>query len=89
MENATKTRDLSDMEIAVIVEQIGKELKKGEMSRSEFRGELFAVLSGEPQVLTRKGTVPTEGRVGFGRRTEGQEGTAIYAPEGVLSDPNQ
>lgn len=73
---------LTDDDLALILEGKAEKLRRGEKSREELRDELAELLTEQnmPGVLVKRGSLQAQGRVSFGRSNEGKEGLALFVP---------
>lgn len=72
---------LSDDELAMIFEGKARKLRDGEKSREELRDELYELLVDMDDVIEKRGSLQSQGRVSFGRSRQGQVGRALFLPE--------
>jgi len=72
--------ELTDDDLALILEGKAEKLRRGEKSRTELRNELAELLTEEqmPGVLFKRGPLQAQGRVSFGRSNEGEYGLALF-----------
>lgn len=73
---------LSDDELATLLESKARALRDGDRDRVTLVRELLDLLGDEPTVVERT-YVNVDGRISFGREHGGEDGIALYLPDGV------
>jgi hypothetical protein len=78
----TRTRDLSDQELADVLAGKAFALREGRTNRQNLRNELAMILASETGVVARYDALKSQGRQSFGRPNEGREGLSLFVPHG-------
>ena len=65
----------------MIFEGKARKLRDGEKSREELRDELYELLVDMDDVIEKRGSLQSQGRVSFGRSRESMVGRALFIPD--------
>lgn len=78
--------ELSDGEVANVLDSIASDLRDGEENASNLRSDLVAILMLDSEVVVRDTSLESNGRLSFGRKHGGMEGVGLFLPEDATSE---
>jgi len=77
--------NLSDDDLALILEGKARKLEAGEKDREQVTRELAQLVASDLRArdddLVRDGSLQSQGRASFGRSNTGREGLALFLPD--------
>jgi hypothetical protein len=70
--------EFSDEDMALMLEGVSRKLEAGHLNQAEVAVRLASLMQYLNGVTSYQGPVKSQGRVSFGRSSEGQVGTALF-----------